>query len=135
LISYLINSRFDLSLSSFCGRQSPEANFYKQPVFEANMTYYTMMNGKKSAKKWARVLTKYHSCIHNSKKARKGDGNGNSVLHEVPTEEGNQEPAVHHAEKWQASGGRRVSHLWHESIQNRESLKTGFPPKMSINLV
>jgi len=71
------------------------------------------------------VLTKLHCYSNNIAKGEKEGGNdGNSLLHEVPKEEGDQEPAAGYAQESQTCYPRCLPGVRHKSIQNREALST-----------
>jgi hypothetical protein len=52
----------------------------------------------------------------------KGGHDGNCLLYEVQEESRHKKPTAGDAEEPQTSDTRCVSPLWHQSVQNRESL-------------
>jgi hypothetical protein len=58
-----------------------------------------------------------------SYKRREKEGKTDAgLLCEVPRQERDEKPQEHHDEEWQAGDPGRMPHLWHEDVQNWQSL-------------
>ncbi len=68
-------------------------------------------------------MTKLYAYSNNIDIAKlKGGYDGNSLLYEVQEKGGDKKPEKSYAQEPPTSNPGCLSHLWHKSIQNRESL-------------